>query len=91
MCRSCDQGGTCIFAGDQHELLLEAAQIAEAAIGCRAEFGVPFSAPDGYSREALNALDQDARYSCWVLTLRIHIPENFGILYHTTVVHFMIV
>lgn len=62
MCRSCDQGGTCIFAGDQHELLLEAAQIAEVAIGCHAVFGVPFPAPEGYSREAFNAMDQDARY-----------------------------
>ncbi len=90
MCRSRDQGGTCIFAGDQHELLLEAAQIAEAAIGCRAEFGVPFPAPDGYSREAFNALDQDARYS-WVWTLRIHILENFGILRPTIVMCFLIV
>ncbi|CAL8466399.1 g5935 [Coccomyxa elongata] len=55
------KGGSCIFAGDQHELLLEAAQIAEAAIGCHAVFGVPFPAPEGYSREAFSAMDQDAR------------------------------
>jgi hypothetical protein len=56
------QGGTCIICGDQYQLLLQAAEIAEQAIGCQVVFGATFPFEEGYNRERFNSLDAQARW-----------------------------
>lgn len=59
------QGGTCLFAGDQQSLLLQASEIAQEALGCTPVFGAAFPLEDGYSRDAFGELDLDERCDSW--------------------------
>ena len=63
------QGGTCLFMGDQEDLLSEAAEIAQEAIGCTPLFGAPSPLEDGFSRDGFAELDLGARCSSALLQL----------------------
>ena len=59
--RACMQGGTCIFSGDEREVLAEAAEAAAEALDCTPAYGAAFPLEEGFSREGFGQLDLDAR------------------------------
>ena len=54
------QGGTCIFSGDEVQLLEQAAEIAEQYLKCTAVFGSVPLFKEGYSRARFSALDANS-------------------------------
>ena len=54
------QGGTCIFSGDEVQLLEQAAEIAEQNLKCTAVFGSVPLFKDGYSSARVSALDTNS-------------------------------
>ena len=54
------QGGTCIFSGDEVQLLEQAAEIAEQYLKCTTIFGSVPLFKEGYSRARFSALDANS-------------------------------
>jgi len=57
------QGGTCIFSGDEAQLLEQAAELAQQKLHCKAVFGSEPLFKEGYSRARFDKLDADARWA----------------------------
>lgn len=55
------QGGTCIFSGDEAQLLDQAAEIAEKKLKCKARFGSAPVFTEGFNRARFSNLHADAR------------------------------
>jgi hypothetical protein len=65
MLRDWVQGGTCIFVGDDQNLLREAEELATSQIGCQSYFvrpeGKGEAQPSGHNQSTFNSLPQKVR------------------------------